>query len=220
MSDRLQLEAQPRTLLGRKVRQLRNQGLVPVVVYGNVNKPEHLQVPARSLERTLRQGGTTLLVQVNVEGGDMHNVLIRDIQRHPVRHTLLHADFYAINMREKQQVSVPIVGTNRPENVPIGLMLLQALESVDIEALPSDIPAHVEIDVSGVDLENSLSVADLPQIPGVEYLTAPDEAVFTMVTTREELEEELDEGAPEAAEEPEVIGEADEPEDEAEDADE
>lgn len=209
MADRLQLEAQPRKTIGRKVRQLRNQGLVPVVVYGNVDQPEHLQVPERSLERTLKEGGTTLLVQVNVEGGDVHNVLIRDVQRHPVRHSLMHVDFYAINMREKQQVSVPIIGTNRPENVPVGLMLLQALESVEIEALPSDIPAQVEIDVSGVDLENSLTVADLPEVPGVEYLTDAEEAVFTMVTTREEVEEELDEGAPEAGEEPEVIGESD-----------
>jgi large subunit ribosomal protein L25 len=215
MAERLQLEAQSRTLVGRKVRQLRNAGLVPVVVYGNVEEPENLQVSARSLERTLQAGGTTLLVQVNVEGGKTHNVLIRDVQRHPVRHSLMHADLYAINMREKQQVSVPIVGINRPENVPAGLMLLQSLDEVEIEALPVDIPAQIEVDVSGVDLDNSITVADLPVPPSVEFLTDPAESVFSMVTTREELEEEVEEAVPEGAEEPEVIGrEAEEGEEE------
>lgn len=216
MAERLQLQAQPRTLVGRKVRKLRNSGLVPVVVYGNVDEPENLQVEARSLERTLQAGGTTLLVQINVEGGQTHNVLIRDIQRHPVRHSLMHADFYAINMREKQQVMVPIVGINRPENVSAGLMLLQALDSVEIEALPVDIPAQIEVDVSGVDLENSITVADLPLPPDVELLTDPSESVFSMVTTREEPEDEIVEGAPEGAEEPEVIGREDEDEEDGE----
>lgn len=210
----LQLEAQPRELTGRKVRQLRVKGLVPVVVYGNIDTPEILQVPERNLERTLQGGGTSQLVELQVEGGKKHNVLIRDIQRHPVRRHLLHADFYAVNMTEKQQVSVSIVSVNQPEALVGGMLMLQAMDSIDIEALPNSIPAVIEIDITALDLDNAITVADLPALDGVEYLAEPEEAVFTMQVTREEVEEVVDEDALEEGAEPEVIGKDDEEESE------
>jgi len=88
----LKLDAQPRTLTGRKVRQLRTQGLVPVVVYGNNQPAVNLQVSSRNLETTLHHGGFSQLVQVNVQGGGTHNVLVREIQRHPTSHAYLHVD--------------------------------------------------------------------------------------------------------------------------------
>ena len=206
MAD-LELSAQPRTITGRKVKQLRQQGLVPVVVYGNIDEPENLQVSNRSMELLLRAGGGSQLVEVQVEGGKKHNVLLRDIQRHPVRHNLLHADFYAVSMREKQQVSVSITPMGEPTALEPGLMLLQALDSIDLEALPANIPASIEVDVTGLDMDNAITVADLPAIDGVEYLVDPDEPVFNMILTRagaSEDEEEL-EGAPEMGE-VEVIG--------------
>lgn len=201
MSD-LKLDAQPRTVTGRKVRQLRNRGLVPVVVYGKQQQPMNLQVQARSLERVLHHGGTSQLVQVQVEGGESLNILIRDVQRHPVNHQYLHADFYAVNMAEKQQVEVPVVAVGRPESLVTGLMMLQALDSVEVEALPADIPASIEVDVTGLTPEEPITVADLPRLPGVEYLNDPEEVVFTMIATRVEEEEEAEE---EEAAEPEVV---------------
>lgn len=190
----LQLEVQPRELVGRKVKQLRRQGVVPVVVYGNVDDPINLQVAERPLERTLQAGGSSQLIQLKVEGGDVHNVLMRDLQRHPVRRNVLHADFYAINMRDKQQVSVPLVSVNNPTELVGGLMVLQALDTVEIEALPSDIPASIEVDITELTLEQAITVADLPSVEGVEYLTDVEEAVFTMVASRitEEALEELE----------------------------
>ena len=135
MAD-LKLDAQPRTLTGRKVRQLRVQGLVPMVVYGKTQEPVNLQVSSRALETTLHQGGFSQLVQVNVEGGGSHNVLVREIQRHPVTHAFTHVDLYAVNMREKQHVSVPIVGIGKPDALVTGFMVLQALDAVEISALP------------------------------------------------------------------------------------
>lgn len=211
----LKIQAEPRTLLGRKVRQLRNEGLVPVVVYGATQEATNLQVNERSLERTLHEGGTSQLVEVHVSSGDMHNVLIREVQRHPLTHRPIHADFYAVNMREKQLVSIPIHGHGEPEALEVGLMLLQALDQVEVEALPADIPAHIDVDVTGVDMENSITVADLPKLNGVEYVTDAEEVVFTMVTTREEVAEE-EEGAEEEMAEPEVLTGAKDEEDEEE----
>jgi len=185
---------------------------VPVVVYGNIDEPEILQVNDRNLERTLQGGGASQLVELQVEGGQKHNVLIRDIQRHPVRRTLLHADFYAVNIREKQQVSVSIVSVNQPDAMAGGMLVLQAMDSIEIEALPTDIPAQIEIDISMLDLDNALTVADLPALNGVEYLAELDEAVFTMQVTREEEEAPIDaEDVLEEGVEPELVGgEADE----------
>lgn len=211
----LKLEAQPRTLTGRKVRQLRQNGLVPVVVYGNDQEPVNLQVVARSLELTLQHGGTSQLVSVDVEGGDTLNVLIRDVQRHPVSHNFLHADLYAVNMTEKQIVSIPVHGLGQPEALETGLMLYQALDAVEISALPGDIPAYVEVDVTGVTLDDAITVADLPAVSGVEYLTDPTEYVFSLITTRAEEEEE-EEVEEEEGVEPELVGHDRDEEDEAE----
>lgn len=215
MAD-LQLNAQTREITGRKVKQIRLQGLVPVVVYGAQQKPTILQVNARQLESTLRGGGNAQVVEVTVDGGDVHNVLIRDIQREPVSHSLMHADFYAVNMSEKQQVPISIQQVGEPEELVAGFMVLQALDQVEIEALPADIPSHIDIDITELTLESAITVAELPALPGVEYLTDPTETVFTMIATRseeeEEEEEELLEG--DVMAEPEVLTAAKSEEDE------
>ena len=198
----LKLEAQPRTMTGRKVRQLRAQGLVPVVVYGKNVAPINLQVNSRSLESILHHGGSSQLVKVAVDGGATHNVLIREVQRHPYNKQYTHADFYAVNMAEKQHVSVPIVGHGKPVGMATGLMVLQALDSVEISALPADIPAAIEVDLSPLDLEVPILVSHLPAVKGVEYLTDVHEHVFSLIATRGEAEE----AAPtEEIAEPEVV---------------
>lgn len=201
MSD-LQLKAQPRTIVGRQVRQLRSQGIVPVVVYGKNQEPENLQVEAFAFDRLLATGGASQLVQVDIEGVGMRNILIRSIQRDPVRHYLVHADFYAVNMREKQRVSVPIVSVGKAGNFGAEALVVQSLDHVEIEALPSDIPAHIEVDISVLESMDSppITVADLPVVAGVVYMAPPEEAVFSVVQTRpaeESAEEESTEAEPE-----------------------
>ena len=101
----LTLHANARTVTGRKVRRLRPEGIIPVVIYGRENEPQNAQVEVIEFERVLRAGGNSQLVRLDLDGKE-HNVLVREVQRHPVRHNLLHADFYAVSMAETQQVSV------------------------------------------------------------------------------------------------------------------
>ena len=197
----LVLEADRRELTGRKVGQLRRQGLVPVVVYGNVKQPVNLQVDNKLLERVLHAGGDTRLVEVTVNGGGKHNVLVKDVQREPVGHRLLHADFYAVNMTEKQHVAVPLVATGKPIGMAAGMMVLKLHEAIHIEALPADIPGEIEIDISPLTLERPITIADLPQVKGVTYVDDPEEVIFNMQQTREETVED----AADAAAEPEVV---------------
>jgi large subunit ribosomal protein L25 len=161
-----------------------------------------LQIDERSLERVLHSGGTTRLVEVAVNGGRPLNALIRDVQRHPVTHRLTHVDFYAVDMTEKQHVSVPIESTGRASGLSSGLIVLQVMDHVTVEALPADIPARIEVDITPLTLERPITVADLPALSGVTYLAEAEENVFTLQATREEVEEVAE--TTEA--EPEVVG--------------
>ncbi|GIV69927.1 50S ribosomal protein L25 [Caldilinea sp.] len=211
----LNLSAEPRTVFGRKTNQLRRQGWVPVVVYGTVAEPLSLQVTARDLERTLHAGGASQVVTLSVTGGGVHNILIKEVQREPVSHALLHADFYAVNMNEKQRVAVPVVAVGKPSGMAAGLMLFQAHEIVHIEALPADIPAEIEVDVTPLTLEHPIHVRDLPPIQGVTYLDDPDEVIFSLMMTRA-AEAELAEAEAVAGAEPEVVKKGKQTEEESE----
>jgi large subunit ribosomal protein L25 len=207
----LKLEAQPRSIVGRQVKQLRRQGLVPVVIYGKHQAPENIQVDAFTFDRLLGGGAASQLLEVEIEGIGTRNVLIRDVQRHPVRHSPLHADFYAVSMTEKQRVHVPVVATRHPSGLGADLVMVQSLDQVEIEALPADIPAHVEVDISRLDSADAapITVAELPEIPGVVYISHAEETVFSLIVTRGAAEEEAEEAAELEAgleAEPELVG--------------
>jgi large subunit ribosomal protein L25 len=116
----------------------------------------------------------------------------------------MHADFYAVDMTQKQEVEIQVVAAGEEPEFEVGLMLLQALDSVTISALPADIPASIEVDISELSMDNPITIADMPAIPGVEYVTPEEEVVFTVIATREE---DLDEEIAEEDVEPELVGE-------------
>jgi large subunit ribosomal protein L25 len=212
----LKLEAQPRTIVGRQVKQLRRQGMVPVVIYGKHQEPENIQVDAFTFDRLLGGGAASQLLEVNIAGVGTRNVLIREVQRHPVRHEPLHADFYAVSMTEKQRVHVPVVAAAHAGGLAADLVMVQSLDQVEIEALPADIPAHVEVDISRLDSAEAapITVAELPEIAGVVYVTPAEETIFSLVVTRSAAEEEEAEEVVDA--EPALVGEDEEGEGEGE----
>ncbi len=208
----LKIEAQLRSVTGNKVKQLRRDGLVPVVIYGQDQSPVNAQVDSTSLDRLIQAGGATQLVEVNMDQGSTLNVLIREVQRDPVRRNPMHADFYTVNMRVKQQVSVPIVSVGELSSSASEMVLIQSVSDVEIEALPSDIPSHIDVDISVLDGEevDRITIADLPALAGITYLDDAEETLFSLVASRTETEAEAaDEEEIEYGEsmEPEVIGE-------------
>lgn len=212
----LKLAAQPRTLIGRKVRQLRTQGLLPVVVYGKkIQDATSLQVETRSFERILHAAGHSQLVTIAVDGGATHNVLIREVQHHPVTHIPTHVDFYAVDMSEKQQVAIPVHATGKVAIMEAGLMVLQSLDTVTVEALPANIPANVEVDITNLTMETPVTVGDLPVIEGVAYVNDPDESIFMLIATRGGAQEASDEAEDETSAEPELVSRGREEDDEA-----
>ena len=176
--NRIELSAEPRTALGKKVKALRRQGFVPANIYGHRDSTA-IQIGVRDADHTIRRAGKTSLVTVNVAGGEPETVLIKQWQRHPYRGDVLHIDFYRVAMTERLRVDIPLrlVG-EAPALGRTGGTLFQPISTVTIESLPGDLPDVIEVDVSNlIDLDSAVHVRDLPIPDAVTLLTDGDEVV-------------------------------------------
>src|SRR5581483_1839579 len=145
------LRAQRRAVLGKKVRFLRRQGLVPASLYGPGLAPAALQLPGRELEHALRQMTPTTLAALEVQGEPARRVLVREVQRHPVDERTLHVDFYAMPMDVTIRADVPVQTVGEaPAVTVLGGTLVRSAETVQVEALPTDLPERIEVDLSGL----------------------------------------------------------------------
>ncbi len=199
---KLKLDAEMRQPGTIELKKLRATGVVPVVVYGRGVTPLSMQVNARSFDQVLRHGGSSQLVEVEVQGGGKHNVLVREVQRHPVNHRLMHADFYAVRMDEKQLVSISIVGHGKPLAASSDTMVLQTHESITVEALPNDLPAVIEVDLTNLSIDHPITVGHLPKLAGVTYMSDEHDTIFMMASTVDAAADAADAAA---AAEPEVV---------------
>lgn len=202
-----ELRAQPRTALRKKVRFLRRQGLTPANIYGHNLESKAVQLETESLLRTLRHIPRTALLSLYVEGEQTPRpVLIRHIQRHPTTDAILHIDLYQVSLTEKMRTEVPVhlVGTS-PAVDDLGGVLVQELNTVQVECLPRDLPHAIEVDIGQLQsLNDSIHVRDLTLPPGVTFLTDPDVVVATVRPSevRAEIEAEAaEEAVAEAGEE-------------------
>lgn len=208
------LKLDRRTLLGKKVRSLRRQGVIPVHVYGANIKPASLQVDDRTLNRILPQVGSNIPVSVEYEGQDGENIcFVREIQRHPVTETVIHVDFLRVDVTQTIAAEVPVilVGAS-PAVTQMAGTLLQNVQSLSIEALPMNMPAEVTVDISSlIDFDATIAVGDV-EVPGnVTVLNEPGDVIVRVAPPRLEVEvedEELLEG-----EEGEELEEGEETED-------
>jgi large subunit ribosomal protein L25 len=215
MAD-VELRAARRTVAGKKVRFLRRQGLVPANMYGPGLSSTPLQLPVREVDTLLRRTTTTMLVPLRVDDEPPRRVLVRGVQRHPVDDRALHVDFYALAMNETLRTAVGLhfVG-EAPAVAQFNGTLVHNVDTIDVECLPADLPARIEVDLSGLaELHQAVHVRDLPVPAGVTVLTPDDTAVITVLPPAIEAEAAevaaeaaaeapaAEAGAPEAAEEP------------------
>ncbi len=214
--DQLTLNAEPRSTSGsRPARRMRRDGKVPAVVYGRDVQATPVSVDARDLYAALRtEAGLNALINLQVDGQEILTVA-REVQRHPVRGEVIHLDFVNISLTEaiEAEVGIDIEGTPRGVADDGGVMEL-VRNSVLIEALPTAIPSGITLDVSALQIGDSLKVSDLPEIDGVTYVEDEDATIVTVLAPRlpeEEEEPELteEELAALEAEEGEGAAEAD-----------
>lgn len=205
----LKLNAELRTSKGSNAaRKLRHHDLVPAQLYQRDEENVSLQVVAKELDKLVAQAGTSTIITLVIDGKEK-NVLIRDYQRHPFKNQFLHVDFLGVNMDEALRVFVPVVLLNRDEIYTQPSVLMQSLEEIEIEALPADIPAHVELDVQKMEYNDTFFVRDLDVVNNdkVQVLTGLDEEVVTLLEPQEEVESDDEEVS---AADVKVIGEEDE----------
>ena len=194
MMDVQSLGLSQRTVTGKKVKQLRKQGILPVHMYGSGIESQSLQGSAGELRRVLPRVGTNIPVSVQVEGSDDENIcFVREVQRHPVTEDLLHVDFIRVDVTQTISAEVPITLVGSAPATQQGGTLLQPLTSLLVEALPMDIPASVEADVSDLDdFEKSIVVSNISVGPNVTVLTDSDEFVARVTPPRVETEDTFD----------------------------
>jgi large subunit ribosomal protein L25 len=204
----------PRSVLGKKVKDLRHEGVLPGNIYGRGLESLAVQIPYRVAREMLMAHGTDTLVNVQVEGESATRpVVVRSYQRHPVTRAVLHLDFYQVDLARPIQAMVPLrlVGESSAVQVYQGLMLTGA-DSIQVEALPADVPESLEVSLDGMTRPDSvISVGDLRLPEGVRVLTDPGVMIARVSRTRlraeaeailegEEPEEAAAEGETEATE--------------------
>jgi large subunit ribosomal protein L25 len=210
MTKQIKLKARHREERGKaKARKLRREGSVPATMYGHGFEPQSLRLDEREFSLLLgRISAGSTLIDLEVDDAPARKVLIREVQRHPWRPSILHVDFFRINVDEEIKVSVPLQLTGEATGVKNdGGILQQHRYEIQISCLPTDIPDGLEIDVSELEIGDSLLVSDV-DAGGITVLDDPDSFVAAvipptiLVVEEPEEEEEL-----EGEFEPEVIGE-------------
>lgn len=201
--DRIALKAQERTVLGKKVKALRREGLLPGHVFGNKVETEHVAVKEADFLKVFRQAGESGLVDLRIGEEKVRPVLIRDVQIDPFKGDLLHVDFYQVNLKEKVAVMVPVVLTGEePEIVHTGeAVVIQPMNEVEVEALPAELPEKIEVDITPLKaIDDTIFVSQLSVPEGVTVLADPEAVVAKLDSAvTEEMQELLEEQAAEAA---------------------
>jgi len=185
-------------------RALRREGKIPAILYGPKTEPVKLTIDMIDLEPIFKSGAVAQkLLKLEIDGADGgRNVMIKEMQRHPVSHNLLHLDLYEVSMDQKIKVMVPVVTTGKSKGVELGGMLQIIRRELEVLCLPDQVPEHIVIDITDLDIGDSFHVEDLQLEGDVEVSAEVNFTILTILSTKaEELEEEEEEGEGEGEEE-------------------
>ncbi len=212
--DILEFNVTSRTATGKGgARAARRDGQVPAILYGPKREPASLAFVERDFEREIGEGGTTQLLRLKSADTALNEKLvqIKDTQRHPVSHSLLHADFYEVDVNEKIRVEVPLNFSGLAAGVDRGGILQPIRRVIEVLCLPLEIPDEFEIDVTSLDIGEAIHLSDVKVAEGIDFV---DELEITLVTVVAPVVEETpaeeaegEEGAEAAAPEGEAGGE-------------
>ncbi len=206
----MELTVQTREILGRKVKIIRKQGFIPAELYGHGFKNLHLTVPAKEFLRVFKESGESTIIKLKVRNENKKeeeiNVLIYDIQKNPLTDKISHIDFYQVRMDEKITASVPLEFiAEAPAVKEKKGILIKAVQSIEVEALPADLPHKIEVDLSQLsDIGMSIHIKDVKIDKKVKVLAEPETVIATIT---EPVKEEVVEEKPITVEEIKVEGE-------------
>ncbi len=194
MSEAIELRAEKRRNVGSGVKALRRSGKMPAVIYGRHVEPLAIQLDTRILNNTLRKVGKNTLIRLHVEGeSEPRTVLLREVQRDPIKRALLHLDFQQISLSEKIRATVRVETVGECPDVRNGAgLLLVERDTLEVECLPIDLVDAITIDISQLKVNDAVLVKDIVPPPGIRLLEDPAESVLRITRLVEAV---LEEGA-------------------------
>jgi len=199
-----ELKVNTRDIKGKKVKSLRHEGIIPINLYGPNMESISLQAGTDVLRRLINKVGRNALISLKIEGDKKtKQVMLRDVQRDALNGKLLHIDLFQVDMSHKLRVDVPIlfVGESSAAKSKRG-MLIENLTSLHIEALPADIPQHIEVDLSVlVEMDQAIHIRDLKADSKVVILNDPDQVIAKVMEAKIEVEPVVVTEVPEEGEE-------------------
>ncbi len=212
--EKIGMEVQKREMLGKGAsKKMRKERIVPAVIYGPTIDTTPLEINFKDLSEILDKGGReNVLIDVKIKGVNKtalkKTVIIKDVQRHPVRGDIKHVDLFEVQMDKVIRVSVPIHITGEAIGVEAGGILQHETRELEVECLPSDIPKSIDVDVTDLDIGGSFHVSDLDVEENIKILVDGEHNIVSVVTpqkeeeekTAEELEQELSESFEEGEE--------------------
>jgi large subunit ribosomal protein L25 len=191
----MDLNATHRTTLGRKVNTLRKEGLVPAELYGHGIENIHLSVDAKKLEEVYDESGESVMVNlvIDADAGKKRPIIINDLALDPVTDEILSADFYQVRLDEKITVYVPIIFTGVSGAVKDeGGILVKAMQEIEVEALPNDVPKEIVVDISKINhIGESIHISDMDIASNIEVLVDAETVIATVTEKASEEEEQV-----------------------------
>lgn len=189
---------------GSVTKELRSSGFVPGVVYGKDKEARAIAINNLELIKTVRDEGRNAIISLDIENDKKVEVMLHEYQMHPVKDELTHVDFYMIDLTEAMDVEVPVRLEGEAQGSKDGGILQQPLFELQVRAKPQAIPEEVVVDISALEIGDSITISDLPVSEEFEYTEEAD-TVVAIVLPPEEEEEETDEEV-DLTLEPEVVG--------------
>lgn len=191
------LQAKTREITGKKVSELRDQDMIPAIVYGKTVEPINISLPSKDFDKIFKQAGDTTVIDLQIdESKSSHKVLIQNVEYTPIRDRINHVELLAISLTDKVKVSVPVVLINKENAEKLGGNLILNLDEIEVEALPTDLPHQIEIDCSiFTEFGHTIYVRDLHLNSNVKILEEIDSPIVSF-----DAPESIEEEAPVVAE--------------------
>lgn len=209
------LQAKQRENLTRAAtKQIRKDGYIPSIVYGGDKEPQTISVESINLLKTMRDEGRNAIISLDIDEGETVDVMVHDYQKDPLKGDVTHLDFYVVDMSEEMDVEVVLHLEGEPAGVKEGGILQQPIYELQVRAKPRDIPEGITVDVSALEIGDSMSVEELTVDGNYEFIDEPDATLVTILPP-ETIEEEEEEETEDTGVEPELVDADEEEEEEA-----
>lgn len=203
-SDKLYLSVEPRTVLGKAVKRLRKNGILPANIFGKDYTSTAVTVPLADFQKAYNEAGETGVIYLKLDSEEVP-VLIKSVQVHPVNDYILHIDFRKINLRQKIETQVPLEFIGESPAANEGAVILYQMDELTVEALPTNIPSAIEVNLETLtEIGQEVKVGDLPKSDDYEIVNDPELVIVSVTAHKEESVEpdttstipETEEGAP------------------------